>query len=297
MKIRTRFNIALLAVFLPGFILSALVTHELLIENAKSEVLADAGLIMETAKSVRSYTIDEIKPHMNAQLAEEFLPQTVPAFAATEVFERLRENYPDYSYREATLNPTNPRDKATEWEQYNVVYKFRSREMQELQGERVGPDGKQYLYIARPIKITNAACLACHDTPKSAPASLIAKYGDRHGFGWQLNEVVGAQIVTVPSELAIGNAQRTVWIVTGLMLGVVVALFLVLNLVLHRVVIKPVQNVSKQSDQVSLGNLNIPEFENKGATEIKQLHASFNRMRRSIEKAMHLLNVDATTRK
>jgi protein-histidine pros-kinase len=294
MRIRTRFNLALLAVFIPGFILSVWVTHELLIENAKSEVLADAGLIMETAMSVRSYTIDEIKPHMNVELADEFLPQTVPAFAATEVFERLRQNYPDYSYREATLNPTNPRDKATEWEQYNVVYKFRSRNMQELEGERIGPDGKKYLYIARPIQITNQACLACHDTPKTAPPSLIAKYGDRHGFGWQLNEVVGAQIVTVPSELAIQNAQRAVWIVTGLILGIVVALFIVLNVVLHKVVIKPVQNVSYQSDQVSLGNLNIPEFENKGAEEIRQLHASFNRMRRSIEKAMHLLNMDAT---
>lgn len=292
MKIRTRFNLALMLVFLPGFILSVWVIYELLIDNAKSDVLADAGLIMETAMSVRDYTIDEVKPNINTD-THEFLPQTVPAFAATEVFDRLRQNYPDYSYREATLNPTNPRDKATEWEQYNVVYKFRAKELEQLEGERVGPDGKQYLYIARPIKITNEACLACHDTPKRAPASLISKYGERHGFGWQLNEVVGAQIVTVPSELAIANAQNAVWMVTVLMLALLVSVIVVLNLVLHNVVIKPVQNVSRQSDEVSLGNMDIPEFENKGAAEIRQLHASFNRMRRSIEKAMHLLNVEA----
>ena len=34
--------------------------------------------------------------------------------------------------------------------------------------------------------------------PGAAPASMVAQYGPANGFGWQLNEVIGAQIVSVP---------------------------------------------------------------------------------------------------
>src|ERR1700759_3227469 len=59
----------------------------------------------------------------------EFHPQSVPAFAATEIFGYLREKFPDYFYKEATLNPTNPRDRATDWES-DVVNQFRGNPVQ-----------------------------------------------------------------------------------------------------------------------------------------------------------------------
>ena len=54
-----------------------------------------------------------------------FLPQAVPNYAATEQFNELRKKYPDYGYKEATLNPTNPRDRAVEWEA-ELVNQFRN---------------------------------------------------------------------------------------------------------------------------------------------------------------------------
>ncbi|HET8708291.1 MAG TPA: DUF3365 domain-containing protein, partial [Pseudomonadales bacterium] len=150
MTIRTRFNLVLLAVFAPGFLISVLVTYKLLIDNAKDEVLRNAGLMMETALAVRSYTIEQIKPHLDPMLETEFLPQTVPAFAATETFERLRKSHPDYSYKEATLNPTNPRDKVADWERRVVVEKLRTEALKEVVGEREDENGKSFLYIARP---------------------------------------------------------------------------------------------------------------------------------------------------
>lgn len=288
-KIRTRFNLVLLVVFLPGFAISVLVTYKLLIDNAKAEVLRNAGLMMETALAVRSYTIDQIKPHLDPMLEAEFLPQTVPAFAATETFSRLRKSHPDYSYKEATLNPTNPRDKVTDWERSEVVERFRTESVKELVGEREDAEGKSYLYIARPIQITNPACLACHDKPAMAPLSLTDRYGTQNGFNWKLNDIVGAQIVTVPTDVPLQNARHAVLVVSLLLLGLIVALFLALNLVLDRLVIKPIQHVSQISDQISLGNFDIPEFREDGAEEIRQLRASFNRMRRSIEKAMRML--------
>jgi protein-histidine pros-kinase len=71
---------------------------------------------MEAASSIRDYTHPQIKPLLETQLKYKFLPQSVPAFSATEQFNDLRKKYPEYFYKEATLNPTNPRDHATDWE-------------------------------------------------------------------------------------------------------------------------------------------------------------------------------------
>ena len=115
MGLRLKFNIVLVLVFAAGIAVSAAVSHRLLQDNAKAEVLGNAGLMMEAALSIRGYTVKQVKPHLEDKLREIFLPQSVPAYSATEIFNALRVKYPDFTYKEATLNPTNPRDRAVEW--------------------------------------------------------------------------------------------------------------------------------------------------------------------------------------
>lgn len=290
MKLRTKLNIALIAVFVPGFIASVVITQQLLLRNAKEEVERNAGLMMETAMAVRSYTVEQIKPRLDPLLATstEFIPETVPAFSAVETFERIRKKYPDYSYREATLNPTNPRDRATLWEERIVRDYQEERAANEVRGE-IERNGRRFLYAARPVKISNPACLACHSLPENAPASLRAKYGDVNGFGWQINQVVAAQVVTVPVEVAYSNAREALVAFVGVLAVLFAVLFIVLNIMISRLVVKPLQHVCQVTDEISRGNLSAPEFREDGAHEIQQLHAAFNRMRRSVEKAMKLL--------
>ena len=114
MRLRLKFNLVLIVVFAIGFVAAGLISHRLLQENAREEVLKSAGLIMESALSVRKYTVEQIRPRLEQLPADVFHPQTVPAYAATEVFEELRKKLVDYSYKEATLNPTNPRDRASD---------------------------------------------------------------------------------------------------------------------------------------------------------------------------------------
>src|SRR5580700_7143917 len=137
----------------------------------------------------------------------EFHPQSVPAFAATEIFGYLREKFPDYFYKEATLNPTNPRDRATDWET-DVVNQFRGNPTQaEFISTRESPTGTA-LFLARPIKVNNVSCLECHSTPDKAPAEMIKLYGGDNGFGWKLDDVIGAQIVSVPVSLPVHIAEN-----------------------------------------------------------------------------------------
>ena len=140
-------------------------------------------------------------------MAHEFLPQTVPAYAATQSFNKLRTLHPEYSYKEATLNPTNLRDRAVDWEA-DIIREFQANmKRPEISGIRETPTGKT-LYLARPIHIKNAGCLTCHGVVSDAPETLLARYGKNNGFGWKMNEVVGAQIVTVPMSYPIQKAKE-----------------------------------------------------------------------------------------
>ncbi|HJR49606.1 MAG TPA: DUF3365 domain-containing protein [Gemmatimonadales bacterium] len=288
MGLRLKFNLVLLLVFLVGLGIAGWISRDLLIRNARDEVARNAGLMMETALAVRGYTINQVRPHLDLQLMRAFLPQSVPAFAASETMTELRKRYPDYFYKEATLNPTNPRNRAGDWET-DVVQEFRNRPgLKELQGERDTPTGRA-LYIARPIQIGNPACLGCHSTPEAAPPTMIKLYGSANGFGWKLNETVGAQIVSVPMTLPLQNAQRAFYTFMGSLLAVFALVFVALNLMLNWMIARPVAKLLHAADQVSTGNFEIPEFPERGRDEIALLGRAFNRMRRSLQKAMQMI--------
>jgi protein-histidine pros-kinase len=287
MGLRLKFNIVLFVVFAAGMAVSAYVSHELLQQNAKQEVLRSAGLMMEAALAVRGYTVKQVKPLLEPQLAETFLPQSVPAYAAAQTFDALHQKYPDFSYKEALLNPTNPRNKAVEWET-DIVNSFRNASIQgEFSGERDTPVGRM-LYMARPIQIKDPACLACHTVPAASPPSMVKLYGDSNGYGWKLQEIVGAQVVSVPMSLPIKNADRAFMTFMGALAAIFVVTFVVLNVMLSVMIIRPIAKMSASADRISQGDFNVPEF-GKGRDEIATLGTSFNRMRRSLQKALKLI--------
>lgn len=288
MNLRLKFNLVLVGIFAVGTTAVLLVGRDQFLRDAQADVTRQSSLIMESALAVRGYTTTRIKPHLDPKLAEVFLPETVPAFAATETINILRKKYPDYGYKEAALNPTNPRDLAQEWEA-SIIRHFREDSAAtEAVGERFGTYGKQW-YVARPIRITNASCLNCHSTPAVAPASLVLAYGQNNGFGWNLNEVIGAQIVTVPMAVPLAQADaafRTFVIAIGAVLALTLV---VLNIMLSRLIIRPVTAVAKAAEAISLGKNNVAEFSEQGSDEVADLRRSFNRMRRSLVVAMSMI--------
>ena len=293
MRLLLKFNLIFLIVFVAGVFGAGKVSHDLLQRNAKQEVLDHARLTMEKASAIRSYTQDQIRPLLETQMKYTFLPQTVPAYSATEVLATLSKTFPEYTYKEATLNPTNPRDRAVDWEA-DIVNRFRSGGAgngtpQEYVGERESGTGRA-LYIARPLRITNGACLACHSTVEAAPRTLIDKYGPANGFGWQMNEVIGAQVVSVPMSVPLARADQAFKVFMASLVGIFVAIGIALNLMLYLLVIRPVKSLSSLANRVSLGELDAPEFATRGRDEIGTLAQSFTRMRHSLDQAMKMLD-------
>jgi len=66
-------------------------------------------------------------------------------------------------------------------------------------------------------------------------------------------------------------------------------MLVLLNLLLHYFIIRPVRRIAAVASEVSLGNLDVPEYRPRGGDEIASLAESFNRMRRSLANALRLL--------
>jgi len=290
MKLLLKFNLIFLLVFVLGLAGSALVARGLLQKAAAAEVAESAKLLMQNASAVSAYTAEQIRPLLAAQMADAFLPQSVPAYSAAEVQATLQKHYPEYRFKSAMLNPTNPRDRAVDWEEDVIAQFSRNTDLQELVGKRDTPTGPS-LYVARPIRISNPVCLACHSTPAAAPATLVARYGPSNGFGWKMGDTLGAQLVSVPMTVPLQRAHEALKVVMGALAGVFVLIGAALNFMLWMLVIRPVRQLAALADRVSLGELTAPEFETRSRDEVGVLAQSFGRMRKSLSHAMKMLDV------
>jgi HAMP domain-containing protein len=289
MKIRWKIDLAMSGAFLVGLGLAGFVAYEILSKNAQEDSLQNARIIMEEASAIRAYTSESIRPLLEQQMKVQFLPHSIPSFAAQSNFKLVRQKLPEYTYREPTLNPTNLNDRAVDWEA-DIINGFRDdATKQEAVITRDTPGG-QYLVLARPLKIGSPACLTCHSTPEAAPATMVALYGSQNGFGWKQGEIVGAQVVSIPLGIPLGRAYRALlWFMVALA-GTFLVIIIIVDLLLRAVVVKPVVEISEMADRVSMGNLDTPEYVRESNDEIGSLSMSFNRMRRSLQNAMKMLD-------
>ncbi len=286
-----KFTLVLSIVFMIGVLLSGLALSALLNRNAENELTSKAEMLMQTMIAVRSYTDKQVNPLLVARLETDpqFIPQTVPGYSAREVFENLRTNapYTNLFYKEATLNPTNLRDKADTFETKLIETLRKNKSLSELRGYRQIGNENLY-YIAKPLIISEASCLACHSTPEAAPKSLLATYGSKNGFGWKLNEIVGAQVMSVPASHIQQAAQRSFLLVMAVVLTAFAIAILITNILLKKAVVYPIKRIVNVANEVSTGNMEA-EFEHSYNDEIGMLAIAFNRMKISLSMAMDML--------
>ncbi len=298
LKLGSKLNVILLTVFIIILLLNGGFLSHLLTRNAETTIASEARLLMDTMQSVRTYTSQEVNPELKDRLETEtaFIEQTVPGYSARQVFEYLRKRtdedsktpYQDFFYKEATLNPTNLRDKADSFET-KIVESFRNNsDIRQQTGFRNFPGGKLF-YVALPIQIKEESCLRCHSTPEAAPKSQVTSYGDQNGYNWKLNEIVGAQIVSVPAIHVFNSAQKLqLWVLGVLLLGFFIAMG-ILNLFLNNAIIEPLKKMAQWAQRVSTGE-SAAEFKHQSGDEIGMLASSLNRLKVSLELAMNMLN-------
>ncbi|MDR9896406.1 DUF3365 domain-containing protein [Aetokthonos hydrillicola Thurmond2011] len=292
MKIGTKVNIILVIVFIGSILISSIALANVIRYKTEEEISNKAVILMEFANSVRQYTNDKVQPLLLPTIdsKKEFIPEAIPSFSVREVFDFLhrKQEYKNYIYKNATLNPTNLVDKADSFEA-DIVQKFRKDlSLKSLVGYRK-LFGQQLFYSARPFVIEEPRCLRCHSTPEQAPKSQIATYGAENGFGWKLNDIIGTQIVYVPTQDVFKIFNQS-FIQVIVVLGIIFTIITVtINSLLRRTVLRPIKKIAAVAEQVSIGNMDA-DFGKQSKDEIGALAEAFNRMKYSLEIALKILN-------
>jgi HAMP domain-containing protein len=294
-KLAAKFTLLLSLVFVGAITLSGFILSEALEQKAQAEVVYRSQILTETMNSVRNFTNTRVNPLLMPLVNTQptFVPEAIPSFAVREVFENLRKNddYRDYFYKDALLNPTNLRDKADEFEA-QIAERFRNEKgLKNVSGFR-DSYGEKLFYSARPFSIKNPTCLRCHSTPDAAPRSHITSYGSENGFGWHLNEVLGTQIMYVPASQVFEDAKRASSLFISIFVGIFAFVIWLINFLLKRNVLQPIKPLAQLAQMISSEEISAEEAEEfehkklgsiaKREDELGQLGRVFQRMVREI---------------
>jgi hypothetical protein len=292
LKLGPKFTLILSIVFVVGIVVSGFVLWEALLGRAQGEVTAESQMLIDVMNAVRWYTSTEVNPLFQAQMQTQlaFVSQSVPAFSAREVFEKFRgdKTYSTHFYKEAATNPTNPRNKADEFETEILTQMRNSPGQASISGFRTR-DTEWVYYTARPLVLSAENCLVCHSTPEQAPASLLATYGSESGFGWQLNDVVAAQMLYVPASEVFGSAIRFFVMVMAILVAMLAIILVVINLLLRADVIQPIALLAGLAGKIGTDEMTAEDLDSAGLAgiarrtdELGQSATVFQRMAREI---------------
>jgi HAMP domain-containing protein len=269
--------------FITALVVATGGAYLLIHQRAVQRTAAEAGRMLSIATAVRGYTDQQIAPLLRDEKI--FHAQTVPAFAAQTVYRSMAVSHPGYNYREPALKPTNPDDLPTPFE-VELLGKFRANaDLKELAGVREGAKGNVY-YLARPIRAAES-CLRCHDTSQKAPAAMVAKYGPFNGFGWQQNEVVALQSLTIPAAEELKETGELALLLAGGLLLVFLATYGALSVAIESLVVRPLRSLAQAAEAASMGTAGPAPLHASGAREIRSIATAIERLRISLAKAMN----------
>lgn len=303
LRLGSKFTLLLTLVFVGAIVLSGITLSAAMRRKAEGEVMAKAEMLAQTMDAVRTYTTERIQPLLKDQLATEpqFIRETVPAYAAREVFEQFRDRpeYHNFFYKEAALNATNSRNQADEFER-KLVEHFRSNPaLTQTYGYRE-MGGEKLFYIARPMAVKEASCLQCHGRAADAPKSLLNTYGVGAGLNWQLHEIVAAQTIYVPARAVFSKGNQYLMLVMTIFTGIFAGVVLLINGLLKRMVITPIHKLTTIAHQVSTSSRvadQMREFERpdmvrvvRRADEPGQLVRAFRHMAEEVAAREHTLS-------
>ena len=245
--------------------------------------------MMAQASAIRDYTAKEIGPLLAEQIKVRFLPHTVPSWAAQTNLRTLAAQFPDYTYKEAALNPTNPADRATDWESDIIAEFARNPSLTEFhqhprQSDRADPvdlPSDPHHRQGLPVLPFDAVRRAGLDDRPVRQRQRLRLEAGRRGRPRRSSRYRCRSRWIAPAQ-----AFKIYLLALVAVFAVTIVL---LNLLLHFVIVKPIRRMSEIASEVSLGNMDAPEFAERGRDEIASLAGSFNRMRRSLANAMKLL--------
>lgn len=213
----------------------------------------------------------------------------VSGFALTRgVWEQFRENSEQYQFKQATIDPLVPANKADESD-LDIITRFQQQpELTNIEGTKIR-DGESWYYYSQKI-VVGKGCLKCHGDPARAPEWQRQIYGVENGYNWKEGDIVSAYIVYVSIQKALDLALKNTIAIFLIGAVIVIMLMLVIWFYFTSNLINPLARLEQYTTNISLGkNLEEP-LVYKSDNEIGRLYRAVDRLRISVAKMLSRFN-------
>ncbi|HUV78523.1 MAG TPA: DUF3365 domain-containing protein [Desulfobacterales bacterium] len=274
-------------------------TYSVTTSNIEDLVKQQLSLALHFDLAIREYVAEKVRPLMFNLISEEvFIPETMStSFVARNIFEKVRENFPDYIIKFSSGNPRNPVNQAGP-EELNMIKYFNNNPLDKVWTGEINMGGKRYLAQFSAMRMEKP-CLRCHGNPADAPYELIKRYGPDASFYRPLGEVVGLDTIAIPSE----KVRKKLWeekVRNIGFLGILILLLCASLIFIFKFVITDrlskitdhFLHTEKQGDDVRIGSI-----EMKGQDEIAVLKESFNKLAHRLNDSYTKLKMEVEERK
>ena len=262
-------------------------SYKLSVSNALNEAKIKSNIILNYAIATKEYMKKVQRPLVKELIeSDRFYPELMSGFVtARGTFELFKKSSPDYTFKQATLDPLNPFNKADQ-DEIEFIKKFAQNPALKSSEGRITKNGKEVFYFAKPIKVGQSKCLTCHGDPYDAPKDQIEIYGTETGYNWKMNDTVAAFVIYIPTAAAIAAAKKLSLTLVMIGAGGIIVILLILWFFLDRSVVLPITQLAQRTEDFSLGeNLDDPII-NKGNDEIGTLAKAIERLRISLVKLL-----------
>ena len=258
-------------------------SYQLNKKNAIGEARDKGQLIFNYMLAGRDYFREEQRSLVLELVEKErFYPELMFGFVVTRgTWEKFGEKMPQYKFKQATIDPLWPANKADGDELRLIDFFQQNSEVEEREGF-VKKNGMDYYYFARPQKVSSEKCLRCHGDPLDAPKDQSMIYGSENGYNWQLGETVSAYIVYIPIKDALLAATKSSLIIVAIGAGCFFLALFVLWLFMNRRVVAPIMMLSRRAEEISLGENLATALKVENKNEIGILTESIDRLRISM---------------
>jgi len=274
-------------------------TYNVTTSNVEDLAKQQLSLALHFDLAIREYVAEKVRPLMfNLISKEAFIPETMStSFVARNIFEKVRENFPDYIIKFSSGNPRNPANQAGP-EELNMIKYFNDNPLDEVWTGEINIGGKPYLAQFSAMRMEKP-CLRCHGDPANAPYELIERYGPDASFYLPLGEVVGLDTIAIPSD----KVNQRLWqekVRNIGFLGILILLLCASLVFIFKFIITDRLSIithhflhtEKQGDDAMIGAI-----EMKGRDEIAILTGSFNKLAERLNDSYAKLKIEVEERK
>lgn len=288
MGIRSKFIIIITVLSLLATIAIGYTSYMLSRQSAIAEAKSKGEIIYNYIEASSKFFGKEQYPLIKDLVADDdiFIPELMSRFVVNRMeYEIFQETLEGYVFKQATLDPLWPDNKADAAEEEVIEY-FASHPAEVEKQGIMDKDGERYFYTAKPIKVTKPFCLTCHGDPVDAPADQRDIYGTENGYNWKMDATVGTSIIYISIANTLKDAQQSALKIFSVGLGCLLVTIICIWVFLDRSVVAPIIRLSGSAKDISIGKNLCDSIHTDSNDEIGGLANSIDRMRISVNKLL-----------